>query len=65
MKPDTATTAESRGTSESTVHTSGPPALMKWESEPKGENAEELASLETPDEEGDWCWPEKSRVTRW
>ena len=25
-----------------------------WESEPAGENAEELASLETPDEEGEW-----------
>ena len=36
-----------------------------WESEPEGENAEELASLETPDEEGEWCWPAKSRVTRW
>ena len=34
-----------------------------WESELEGENAEELASLETPDEEGEWCWPEKSRVT--
>ena len=32
------------------------------ESEPEGENAEELASLETPDEEGEW---KKSRVTRW
>ena len=28
-----------------------------WESELEGENAEELASLETPDEEGEWCWP--------
>ena len=36
-----------------------------WESEPGGENAEELASLETPDEEGEWCWPKKGRVTRW
>ena len=26
---------------------------------------EELASLETPVEEGEWCWPEKGRVTRW
>ena len=33
-----------------------------WESEPEGENAEELASLDTPDEEGEWCWPKKSRV---
>ena len=38
---------------------------LSWESEPEGENAEELASLETPDEEGEWCWPKKSRVTRW
>ena len=30
-----------------------------WESEPEGENAEELASLETHDEEGEWCLPEK------
>ena len=36
-----------------------------WESEPEGENAEELASLETHDEEGEWCWPEKGRVIRW
>ena len=36
-----------------------------WESEPEGEHTEELASLETLDEEGEWCWPKKSRVTRW
>ena len=36
-----------------------------WESECEGENAGELASLETPDEEGEWCWPKESRVTRW
>ena len=30
-------------------------------SDPEGENAEELASLETHDEEGEWCWPKKSR----
>ena len=35
------------------------------ESEPEGENVEELASLETPGEEGEWCWPKKSGVTRW
>ena len=28
-------------------------------------SAEELASLETPDEEGEWCCPKKGRVTRW
>ena len=33
--------------------------------EPEGENAEELASLETLDEEGELCWPKKGRVTRW
>ena len=38
--------------------------ISSWESELVGENAEELASLETPDEEGEWCWPVKSRVTR-
>ena len=36
-----------------------------WVSELEGENAEELGSLGTPDEEGEWCWPKKSRVTRW
>ena len=33
-----------------------------WLGELEGENAEELASQETPDEEGEWCWPKKSRV---
>ena len=36
-----------------------------WESEPEGEKAEELASLETPDDEGEWCWPRRNRITRW
>ena len=36
-----------------------------WKSEPEGENAQELASLEMLDEEGEWCWPKKSRVARW
>ena len=36
-----------------------------WESELEGENTEELESLETPDGEGEWCWPKKGRVTRW
>ena len=31
----------------------------------KERQAEELGSLETPDEEGEWCWTKKSRVTRW
>ena len=31
-----------------------------WESELEGENAEELASLETHDEEGEWWWPDKA-----
>ena len=35
-----------------------------WESEPEGDNAEELASLETLDLEGEWSWPENGRVTR-
>ena len=30
-----------------------------WQSELEGENASEFASLETPDEEGVWCWPKK------
>ena len=68
MKPDTATTAESKvncpykwanSKNEEDDQTSW------WESEPEGEKGEELASLETPDEEGEWCWPENGRVTRW
>ena len=31
----------------------------------EGESVEELAGLETHYEEGEWCWPEKGRVTRW
>ena len=34
-------------------------------SEPEGQNAEELASLETPDDEGEWCRPRRNRITRW
>ena len=22
-------------------------------------------SLETPDDEGEWCWPRRNRITRW
>ena len=36
-----------------------------WESEPEGEKAEELASMEAPDDEGEWRWPRRNRVTRW
>ena len=36
-----------------------------WESEPEGEKPEELASLEAPDDEGEWCWPRRNRITRW
>ena len=59
---------ESRGTSGQIVHTSGPTAEMKktikrhrgrltlkermWKN-----------SRAWPDEEGEWCWPEKSRIT--
>ena len=39
--------------------------VSSWESEPEGEKAEELASLETPDDEGEWCWPRMNRITRW
>ena len=35
-----------------------------WESEPEGENAEGLAYLEAPDDEGEWCWPRRNRITR-
>ena len=36
-----------------------------WESEPEGDKAEELASVGTPDDEGEWCWPRRNRITRW
>ena len=36
-----------------------------WESELEGKEAEELVSLETPDEKGEWCWPRRNRITRW
>ena len=36
-----------------------------WESEPEGEQAEELASLEAPGDDGDWCWPGRNSITRW
>ena len=35
-----------------------------WESELEGEKPEELASLEVPDDEGEWCWPKRNRITR-
>ena len=36
-----------------------------WESEPEGEGPQELASLETSDDEGGGRWPKRSRTTRW
>ena len=33
-----------------------------WESELVGEKAEELASLEAPDDEVEWCWPRRNRI---
>ena len=36
-----------------------------WESEPEGKKAEELASVGTLDDEGEWCWPRRNRITRW
>ena len=36
-----------------------------WESELEGEITEELASLETPDAEGECCWPRRNRITGW
>ena len=70
VKLDTATTVESKGISR--VNCS-----YKWtncvdeedeqvsprESEPGGEKEEELTSLETPDDEGEWCWPRRNRIT--
>ena len=35
-----------------------------WESEP-GEKPEELACLEALDDEGEWCWPKRNRITTW
>ena len=35
-----------------------------WDSEPGGEKAEELASLEALDNEGEWCWPGRNGITR-
>ena len=72
MKPDTAMTAESKDVSE--VH-----CPNKWtncideeedqgsscESEPEGEEAEELASLEAFDNEGEWCCSRRNRIARW
>ena len=36
-----------------------------WETQLEGEKAEELATLETLDDEGEWCWPRRNRITRW
>ena len=36
-----------------------------WESELDGQEAEEPACLETPDDEGEWCWPRRNKITRW
>ena len=72
VKPDTATTAESKGHigvncphkwANSTDEEGE--QVSSWESEPEGEKAEELVSLETLDDEGDWCGPRRNRITRW
>ena len=39
--------------------------VSSWESEPEGGNAEELANLETPDDDGEWCRPRRNRITGW
>ena len=39
--------------------------VSSWEGEPEGEKAEELANLETPDDEGEWSWTKRKRITRW
>ena len=36
-----------------------------WESELEGRKPAELASLEAPDDEGEWCWPKRNRITGW
>ena len=36
-----------------------------WESEAEEEKPEELASLYALDDEGEWCWPKRNRITRW
>ena len=63
-KPDTAMTAASTGISELLVH-------KKMTRSHRGrvclkeKKTEELASLGTPDDEGEWCWPRRNRITRW
>ena len=39
--------------------------VSSWEIEPEGDKAEDLASLETPDDEREWCRPRRNRITRW
>ena len=36
-----------------------------WQSDLEEEKPEDLASLETPDDEGEWCWPKQNRISRW
>ena len=36
-----------------------------WETEFEEEKPEELASLEEQNDEGEWCWPKRNRITRW
>ena len=31
----------------------------------KEKKAAELVSLDTPDDEGEWYWPRRNRITRW
>ena len=35
-----------------------------WESESEGDKADERASLEALDDDGEWCWPRRNRITR-
>ena len=35
------------------------------ESECGGEKAKDITSLEAPDDEGEWCWPTRNKITRW
>ena len=65
MKPDTATTAESNGYKWANSTDEEDEQVSSRESEPEGQKAEELAILETLDDEGEWCRPTGNRITRW
>ena len=41
------------------------PRIVVGKCKPEGEKAEELASLQAPGDEREWCWPRRNRITRW